>query len=238
MVLWTTDNSRNESEEYIMKRYIAIPCVMSVSLLGLSCTDEALETPQEPGAKPPQEDAEAEVNAPPEAKPEVVPAKPEVAPAKDLGSVSAKANEEEAVLDFKVATAVVTNAYDKFSISLSDVADDPVRDSGQFPPVDDEEFHHRILLRFGEVPTAPGKFPVGGLNYYVKDEETTFNFGWSGDSVSGTVTVDKLAGELPAGEYGVRARPESVEGSFDVTNKYGGVFKGTFKAAAVLKAAD
>ena len=221
-----------------MKAYIAIPCLMSVSLLGLSCTDEAPETPQDPGAKPPQENAEAEVNAPPEPKPEVAPAKPEAAPAKDLGSVSAKANEKAAVLDFKIATAVVTNAYDKFSISLSDVADDPVRDSGQFPPVEDEKFHHRILLRFGEVPTAPGKFPVGGLNYYVKDEETTFNFGWSGDSVSGTVTVDKLAGELPAGEYGVRARPESIEGSFDVTNKYGGVFKGTFKAAGVLKGAD
>ena len=133
-----------------MKMYIAIPCVMSVSLLGLSCTDEAPETPQEPGAKPPQENAGAEVTVPPEPKPEVAPAKPAAAPAKDLGSVSAKANEKTPVLDFKIATAVVTNSYDKFSVSLSDVADDPVRDSGQFPPVDDEKFHHRILLRFGE----------------------------------------------------------------------------------------
>ncbi len=205
---------------------------MSVSLWGLSCTDEASETPQDPGAKPPQENAGAEVNAPPEAK-------PEVDPVKDLGSVSAKANEKTANVDFKVSTALVSNSYDKFAISLSDVADDPVDGLGQFPPSDNEELmYHRIVLKFEEAPTVPGEFPLKGLLYSVEDEEMHFNFGWSGDSVSGTVTIVKLEGELPAGEAGLKARPETVEGTFEATNKYGGVFSGTFKAAGIPEAGE
>ena len=48
----------------------------------------------------------------------------------------------------------------------------------------------------------------------------------------------KLEGELPAGEAGLKARPETVEGTFEATNKYGGVFTGTFKAAGIPGAGE
>ncbi len=117
-----------------------------------------------------------------------------------LGHIKAKANEKTAEIEFDVKTAVLANSYDKFVICLSDVPNDEVRDSGQFPPSpENSPPYHRIVLGLESVPTAPGEFVLTKLSYSVKDPEMHFNFGWSGESVAGTLTIDTLEGELPEG---------------------------------------
>lgn len=150
------------------------------------------------------------------------------------GHVDAKANEKTDPVAFDVNTAVLANFFDKFTVCLSDVPDDTVRDSGQFPPAEDDGSHyHRIVLRFAEVPSGPGTYPLSGLTYSVRDPDMHFNFGWSDESLTGTVTLDSMSGTLPEIPGGVRSRPEQISGAFEAANTYGGVFSGTFTASGI-----
>ncbi len=150
------------------------------------------------------------------------------------GRITAKANEETEAIKFRAQTAVLTNFHNTFSISLSDLPDDPVRSSGQFPPSEDDgSVYHRIVLTLKEVPTTRGQIPIKGLAYSVRDTDMHFNFGWSEESITGIVTIADLSGELPEEPGGVKSRPASIEGSFRATNKYGGSFSGKFIAAGL-----
>lgn len=147
------------------------------------------------------------------------------------GRVQAKANEKSPETEFDVKTAVVTHYGDRFCVCLSDIADDEVRDLGQFPPAkDDLTSYHRMVLVLESAPNAPGTISLTRLEYSVKDPEAHFNFGWPAESIDGTVTVDSMAGELPEGPGRVAVRPATMTGSFQVSNTYGGHFSGNFVA--------
>lgn len=209
-----------------MKVFLVFLGMVSM-VVALSCSDTSADQSNSDGAQTPNQTA-TNVDAAAPVIDHVTVRRSE------LGHIKAKANEKTAEIEFDVKTAVLANFYDKFFICLSDVANDEVRSSGQFPPAPDNSGpYHKITIGLEPTPTAPGEFVLTKLSYSVKDADLHFNFGWQGDSVAGKVVLDSVEGTLPEEGGGIRARPAKIKGRFEATNTYGGVFSGTFEASGI-----
>ena len=88
-----------------------------------------------------------------------------------------------------VQTAAAISYSGRYYLLMSDVTNDSITAEGDWTTQHIDRPHHRIRLILSRVPTEPGEYEVGRLEYTMRDERMTCTDEWPSGSLRGALDI-------------------------------------------------